>query len=101
MHSLTLMSLQHIAKSVLRCSHFTQIIANGTIFFCGPLMSKWSRSCCVYVFMRVCVCTYLKLLLASLTGNINVKCEVLMKIGKYPRLFYWLFNKPWYHGDGK
>lgn len=65
MQPLTLMSLQHIAKSVLWHSHFIQIIANMTFFFFfGPLMSEWSRLCCVYVFMHMCVCIYLKLLLA-------------------------------------
>lgn len=54
MQSLTLMSLQDIAKSVLWCSHFIQIIANMT-FFVVPLCVS-GQGCAV--FMCSCMCAF-------------------------------------------
>lgn len=54
MRSLTLMSLQHIAKSVLWHSHFIQIIANVTIFSVFLCLS--GQGCAV--FMCSCMCVF-------------------------------------------
>lgn len=55
MQSLTLMSLQHIAKSVLWCSHFIQIIVNMTFFFAVPLCLS-GQGCAL--FMCSCMCVF-------------------------------------------
>lgn len=80
MQSLTLVSLQHIAKSVLWCSHFIQIIANMTFFLWSPYV--WVVKVVLCLCVHACVCLHI---FKAVAGMVDCKHKHKM----------WSVNEKW------